>query len=100
MLCGNFSESKEKKLKLDDVDGRAFIKVLDVWCGRSDCQEVGLLEIANLASVADRFQVTEVEVTSMLLLSRTRAENLLLKQVSLQNNHLFNSKNRKVKLSC
>ena len=74
MLCGNFSESKEKKLKLDDVDGRAFIKVLDVWCGRNDCQEVGLREIMNLASVADRFQITEV--TSMLEEALTGKMNL------------------------
>jgi hypothetical protein len=33
MLCGNFSESKRKKLKIDDVDG---IWALDVWCGRKD----------------------------------------------------------------
>jgi hypothetical protein len=64
MLCGNFSESREKKLKLEDVDGTAFVKVLDVWCGRKDCQEVALGELQQLASVADRFQMTEV--TSVL----------------------------------
>ncbi len=64
MLCGNFSESKEKKLKLDDVDGTAFMKALDVWCGGKDCREVALGEIPLLASVADRFQMTEV--TSVL----------------------------------
>ena len=59
MLCGNFSESREKKLKLKDVDGTAFKKALDVWCGRKDCQEVALGEIPQLASVADRFSMTE-----------------------------------------
>ncbi len=64
MLCGNFSESRGEKLTLDDVDGRVFIKALDVWCGRKDCQEVALGEVPLLASVADRFQMTEV--TSVL----------------------------------
>ena len=64
MLCGNFIESREKHLKLDDVDGTAFVKALDVWCGRKDCQEVALGEKPLLASVADRFQMTEV--TSVL----------------------------------
>ena len=64
MLCGNFSESTGKKLKLNDVDGNIFVKVLDVWCGREDCQEVALGELPLLASVADRFQMTEV--TSVL----------------------------------
>ena len=39
MLCGSFSKSKEKKLRLDDVDRRIFIKTLDIWCGRVDGQE-------------------------------------------------------------
>ena len=64
MLCGNFSESRGKKLKLNDVDGNIFVKVLDVWCGREDCQELALAELPLLASVADRFQMTEV--TSVL----------------------------------
>jgi hypothetical protein len=64
MLCGNFSESTGKKLQLNDVDGTIFVKVLDVWCGRDDCQEVALAELPLLAIVADRFQMTEV--TSVL----------------------------------
>jgi hypothetical protein len=72
MLCGNFSESKRKKLKIDDVDGRAFIWALDVWCGRKDWQEVELGEVPLLVSVADRFQMTEV--TSVL-------EEALLRQL-------------------
>ncbi len=43
------------------MDGRAFAKALDIWCGR---QEVELGEVARIASVADRFQMTEV--TSVL----------------------------------
>jgi hypothetical protein len=64
MLCGNFSESTGKKLQLNDVDGTIFVKVLDVWCGRDDCQEVALAELPLLATVADQFQMTEV--TSVL----------------------------------
>jgi hypothetical protein len=64
MLCGRFSESKEKKLRLDDVDMRTFIKTLDIWCGRGDGQELELYEVQQLAIVADRFQITEV--TSLL----------------------------------
>jgi hypothetical protein len=60
MLCGNFRESKGKKLKFDDVDGKIFIKVLDLWCGKKECREVELGEVQELASVADRFQFTEV----------------------------------------
>ena len=75
MFCGNFSERIGKKLSLDDVDGRLFIKALDVWCGRKDCQEVEIGEVPLLASVADRFQMTEV--TSVL-------EEALIGQLSLE----------------
>ena len=64
MLCGSFSESKGKNLALNDVDGKLFTKALDLWCGRKDCQEVELGEVQQLASVADRFQITAV--TSVL----------------------------------
>ena len=60
MLCGSFSESKEKTLRLDDVESRAFIKTLDLWCGKADGQEMELHEVQQLVSVADRFQITEV----------------------------------------
>ena len=60
MLCGSFSESKEKILRLNDVDIGAFIKTLDIWSGRTDAQEMELHEVRELASVADRFQITEV----------------------------------------
>ena len=58
MLCGNFRESKEKNLNLDDVDGNVFIKALDVWCGRKVAE---LDEVPHVASVADRFQMTELK---------------------------------------
>jgi hypothetical protein len=47
-----------------DVDGNAFMKAVEVWRRRKDCQEVVLGELTLLASVADRFQTTEV--TSVL----------------------------------
>ena len=59
-LCGSFIESKEKKLQLDDVDSRTFIKTLDLWCGRHDGQEMELCAVQQLAIVADLFQITEV----------------------------------------
>jgi hypothetical protein len=31
MLFGSVRESKEKKLRLDDVERKTFIKVLDIW---------------------------------------------------------------------
>ena len=64
MLCGRFSESKEKKLRLDDVDMRTFLKTLDIWCGRGDAREIELCKVQQLAIVADRFQIAEV--TSLL----------------------------------
>jgi hypothetical protein len=64
MLCGSFSESREKKLRLDDVERSTFIKTLDIWCGRVDGQVMELYEVQQLATVADLFQITEV--TSLL----------------------------------
>jgi hypothetical protein len=60
MICGSFCESNEKKLHLQDVDWRSFGKALDVWCGKESNAEFGLDEVKELASVADRFQMTEV----------------------------------------
>ncbi len=37
-----------------------FIKALDLWCGRADGLEMELHEVQELASVTDRFQITEV----------------------------------------
>jgi hypothetical protein len=60
MLCSKFRESKEKKLRFDDVERRTFIKTLDLWCGRGGDQEMELCEVQQLAIMADRFQITEV----------------------------------------
>lgn len=72
MLCGDFSESKAKTLKLADVGEKDFVDVLDLWCGRK--QEVELGEVPQLASLADRFQMTEV--TCLL-------EEAVMKQLSM-----------------
>jgi hypothetical protein len=64
MLCGRFIENNRKRLDLKDVDGPAFGKTLDIWCGKQICSELGLGDVKELASVADRFQTTEV--TSVL----------------------------------
>jgi hypothetical protein len=58
MLCGNFMESTDKKITLYDVDAFRFGKVLDLWCGRVN--ELELSEVRQLASLADRFQISEV----------------------------------------
>ncbi len=57
MLCGSFSEIKEKNLMLNDLDIGA---TLDIWSGREDAQEMELHEVQELASMADRFRITEV----------------------------------------
>jgi hypothetical protein len=57
VLCGNFSESKGKKLKLGDVDERVSIKALDVWCGRKDCQEAELDEVPQCALRCNKLQL-------------------------------------------
>jgi hypothetical protein len=60
MMCGNFRESAGRRLEINDVDGRAFGKVLDLWSGREDREEKDLREVHLLARIADRFQINEV----------------------------------------
>ena len=43
MLCCSFIESSGKKLKLMDVDGAAFGKALDIWCGKKINAHIELL---------------------------------------------------------
>ncbi len=74
MLCSGFIERYEKKLVIKDVDGEAFGKALDMWCGKVDCAEMELGEVKELASVADRFQITEVA---------SALEDSVLKQLSV-----------------
>jgi hypothetical protein len=74
MLCCGFKfiESKGKTLRLHDVDGGIFIKVIDVWQGKG--QEMELDELQQLARVADQFQITEVH---------RAVEDLLIGQLNL-----------------
>jgi hypothetical protein len=57
--CGSFRESKEKKLRLDDVARRTFIMTLEFCCGRWNGQEMELCGVQEQTSMADRFQITE-----------------------------------------
>jgi hypothetical protein len=41
-------------VRLNDVDGTIFVKVLDVWSGRKECQEMSMGELPLLVNVADR----------------------------------------------
>ena len=45
MLCGSFRESSGRKLELKDVDGSAFVKAMDICCGKENCAEMELAEI-------------------------------------------------------
>ncbi len=47
MLCGSFSESKDKELRLDDVEIRVFVKNLDLWYGEVDALEIVLHEVRH-----------------------------------------------------
>jgi hypothetical protein len=58
MLCGSFIESSGRKLALKDVDGTSFGRALDMWCGKKT--EIGLDDARELASLADRLQMTEL----------------------------------------
>ncbi len=62
MLCGSFAESKNETLELVDVDMEAFGKALDLYCGKvsESCENMAMDEVKKLASVADRFQITEI----------------------------------------
>jgi hypothetical protein len=60
MLCGEFSESNEKKLKFQEVKKTTFCKALDLWYGKDNNSEMGLCEVKELANIADRFQMTEI----------------------------------------
>jgi hypothetical protein len=72
MLCGGFSESKAEALVLNDVDGKIFIRALDIWLGKG--QEMELGELQQLARVANMFRITEV---------LTAVEELLTGQLTL-----------------
>jgi hypothetical protein len=60
MLFSDFREGLGRRLELEDVDGRVFGEVLDLWCGKEVCGDKELAEVLMMASVADRLQMTEV----------------------------------------
>jgi hypothetical protein len=60
MLFGDFREGAGRRLELEDVDGRVFGEVLDLWCEKEVRGDNVLVEVVMMASVADRLQVAEV----------------------------------------
>ena len=60
MLCGGFREGAGRRAALEDVDGRAFDEVLDMWCGKEGRGNKGLVDVMTMAGVADRLQMVEV----------------------------------------
>ena len=74
MICGSFNESEGRLLEVQDVDGSAFRKVLDLWCGKGLEPNADVEILLKLGSVADRFQVTEVV---------TVLEEAIIRQVSV-----------------
>ena len=74
MICGSFNESGGRAMEVKDVDGAAFRKVLDLWCGRELETNADIDVLLKLGSVADRFQVTEV-VTAL--------EEAIMRQLSV-----------------
>ncbi len=60
MLCGGFSESVGRRVELEDVDGVAYGKVLDMWCGKDGLEEKELRGVLVLAGLADRLEMAEV----------------------------------------
>ena len=77
MVCGSFRESEQKVVELQDVDARSFLKVFNLWCCRAVMldSEVNVDELRQLATVADRFQITE-QVLALL-------EETMMKQLRL-----------------
>ena len=74
MICSSFNESGERLMELKDVDGAAFRKVLDAWCGKELETKADMGMLLMLGNVADRFQVAEV-VTAL--------EEAIIRQLSV-----------------
>ena len=62
MLFGDFREGAARRVTLEDVDGRVFGDVLDLWCGKEVRGDKELADVMMMASVADRLQMAEVVV--------------------------------------
>ena len=60
MICGSFREASTRRLSLEDVDGKAFEEVLNLWCGKEGRGEQELGDVLVMASVADRLEMLEV----------------------------------------
>ena len=61
MVCGCFKESMSGRVELDDVDQKSFEQVVDLSCGKDGLEVEELGHVMLLESIADRFQMTEVE---------------------------------------
>ena len=59
MICGSFREGTTRRLLLEDVDGKAFEEVLNLWCGKEGRAEQ-LEDVMVMANVADRLEMLEV----------------------------------------
>ena len=59
MICGSFREGTTRRLSLKDVDGKAFVEVLNLWCGKERRAEQGLRDVMAMASVADRLEMLD-----------------------------------------
>jgi hypothetical protein len=62
------------KIVLEDVEQAVFEQVMNLACGKQGLEAQGIGQVMMLASVADRFQVTEVE---------TELEDVLLRNLSV-----------------
>ena len=60
MICGSFREGTSRRFYLEDVDGKAFEGVLNLWCGKEGREEQELGDVIVMASVADRLEMLEV----------------------------------------
>ena len=60
MICGSFAESNGVQMEVQDVGGDVFIKVLKLWCGKTCLDEQRVVDLLELGTVADRFQMNEV----------------------------------------
>ena len=61
MVCGCFRESVSGRVELNDVEQTAFQQVIDLSCGKDGLEVKDITDIMLLESIADRFQMTEVE---------------------------------------
>ena len=59
MMCSGFMEGLARRVSLDDVDGKSFRGVLDMWCGKEGHAEE-LSDAMIMASVADRLQMLDI----------------------------------------